>query len=73
MTSDSTAPVFPCPFCRSGRVSEIGGVRLFVFYRCEACQEVWTGLTRRSDTVHPAARGKRSSVTKRDKNDGVVH
>jgi hypothetical protein len=32
----------PCPFCRSRTLVLIGGTRLFLYYRCGDCTEVWT-------------------------------
>lgn len=34
--------VSPCPFCRSRTLLLIGGSRLFLYYRCGECTEVWT-------------------------------
>ena len=44
MNCNPTFDVFPCPFCRSGHVSRIGGARSFVHYRCTDCEEVWTAM-----------------------------
>lgn len=48
--------MFPCPFCRSPRVSVIGAARRFLHYRCGACEEVWTAMNA------PAERPERASL-----------
>jgi transposase-like protein len=61
MKHSPTFDVFPCPFCRSGHVALIGGVRSFVHYRCSGCEEVWTAMRapsmRESNSPTPIANG----------------
>lgn len=38
--------LFPCPFCSSGHVVQVGGGRRFQHYQCAVCSEVWTAQGR---------------------------
>ena len=36
--------MFPCPFCRSSAVLLIGGSKVYLYYQCGDCAEIWTAL-----------------------------
>ena len=44
MRGRSASGMFPCPFCRSSAVLLIGGSRVYLYYQCGDCAEIWTAL-----------------------------
>jgi hypothetical protein len=60
--------LFPCPFCGSGHVVQVGGGRRFQHYQCSACSEVWTAQGKPEPTLaDDRGRPPREAIAARDR------